>query len=840
MANNLKGITVQIGADTAPLNKALEGVNKTSRSLQNELKEVEKGLKLDPKSTELVAQKQKLLAESISNTKAKLETLRTAEKQVQQQFLDGKIGEEQYRALQREIISTNKNLNNLEKQAKESNSELTKVSEVSNKVAKGADNVASKTAPATLGILGMGVASAKTAMDFEDGLAKISTIADTTQLSMKDISDGVLKLSNDTGESVDILNDGLYEAISSGVQTGDTLKFMGTASKAAIGGFTDTNTAVDGLTTVMNAYGLSAKDANNIANQMMVTQNLGKTTFGELSQTIGNAIPTFASADVSTKEFFSSLSVLTANGIKTSEAVSGMKAALSNIIKPSVQASQAADSLGLKFNSAELKSKGWMPFLQEVKDKLKQCAPEYEASTEKVAKLTARQEELAKAGKKSSKEYKDNAGALKLAKTEMNSLEGASTDQLTAFSTMFGSVEGLNSVLTLTSDQGVKLYNTSMEQMGGKTDYVNDAFKKIKGTSGSTFKDTLNDVKNLSITLGQQLLPILKPILQHIIDLVSHISKMSPEGKKTMLVILGLVAAISPVAKLISGISTVVGGATKAFDALKNITKLHTIAQTALNLVMSLNPIALVIIAIVALIATGVILYNKCTGFRNFINAMWAEIKQLFTGVIVPFFQGFVGIFVGIGSTIWNTITGIFSNVKNIFSNFIDFFKNVFTGNWEGAWQNIVNIFDNIFSGIGKIFKLPINVVIGGINGFLGGLNKIKIPDWVPDVGGKGFSIPKIPMLAKGTNYFGGGYAIVGEKGAELVKMPRGAEVIPHNKTIDMLNNGQGTNNNVVNNTYGSILHTDKIILSNDVDVEVLSKKLEFIRQNTNIATGGV
>lgn len=102
---------------------------------------------------------------------------------------------------------------------------------------------------------------------------------------------------------------------------------------------------------------------------------------------------------------------------------------------------------------------------------------------------------------------------------------------------------------------------------------------------------------------------------------------------------------------------------------------------------------------------------------------------------------------------IFELIGSQFNVMKNIISNLIDFIKNVFTGNWKGAWQNVVNIFKNIMSGIGNILKTPINVIIAGINTFIKGLNHIKIPKWVPVVGGKGINIPLIPKLATGTNY---------------------------------------------------------------------------------------
>lgn len=119
MAKNIiKGLTVEIGGDTTQLGKALADVDKKSRDLQGELRQIDKLLKLDPGNTELVAQKQKVLAEAVETTAEKLKTLKEAEKQVQKQFERGEVSAEQVRALQREIIETEKKLGNYEKAAK--------------------------------------------------------------------------------------------------------------------------------------------------------------------------------------------------------------------------------------------------------------------------------------------------------------------------------------------------------------------------------------------------------------------------------------------------------------------------------------------------------------------------------------------------------------------------------------------------------------------------------------------------------------------------------------------------------------------------------------------------
>ena len=124
MASTIKGITIEIGGNTQPLNKSLQDVNKTARDLGSELRIIDKLLKLDPTNTTLLAQKQKVLAESISNTEKKLKTLKIAQEQAQEQLSKGEIGEDQYRALERQVITTEQSLESLKSEAREVDSAL--------------------------------------------------------------------------------------------------------------------------------------------------------------------------------------------------------------------------------------------------------------------------------------------------------------------------------------------------------------------------------------------------------------------------------------------------------------------------------------------------------------------------------------------------------------------------------------------------------------------------------------------------------------------------------------------------------------------------------------------
>ena len=181
MAATIKGITVEIGGNTLGLQKALADVNSKSRSLQSELKQVEKLLKLDPSNTELLAQKQKLLGEAVNTTSEKLNSLKEAEQQVQNQFKEGKVSEEQYRALQREIVKTEQDLNGYEGQLREVTSESKKAGDATEDIGKKATGTApsmkSFSTGAVLAITAISVAAvaaAKAAVDVGKKLYQIT------------------------------------------------------------------------------------------------------------------------------------------------------------------------------------------------------------------------------------------------------------------------------------------------------------------------------------------------------------------------------------------------------------------------------------------------------------------------------------------------------------------------------------------------------------------------------------------------------------------------------------------------------------------------------------------
>jgi len=178
----IKGITVQIGADTKGLEAALKDVNSQANKLRGELKEIEKQLKFDPHNVELWAQKQKVLNEQIETTRDKLNRLKEVQAQVNQQFQEGKISEEQYRAFQREIAKTESQLKDYEKQLRAVNLQNhefnQKMQEMGDKLKKAGESMVAtgKTLSThlTVPLTALGTLAAKSAIDFESAFAGVA------------------------------------------------------------------------------------------------------------------------------------------------------------------------------------------------------------------------------------------------------------------------------------------------------------------------------------------------------------------------------------------------------------------------------------------------------------------------------------------------------------------------------------------------------------------------------------------------------------------------------------------------------------------------------------------
>ena len=327
----IAGITIEIGGDTTKLDKALQGVNKQTRDAQKELKEVNKLLKLDPKNTELLAQKQKLLAESIDGTKEKLNILKDAEKQVQQQFENGDASEEQFRALQREIIQTEQTLKDLEKQAEEIPGALDKVGEVAGKIGEKSEALGKKLLPVTAGVAAVGTASVAALEEMEQGYDIVITKTGATGEALDDLKASTDKVFSDLPTDAETAGTAIGEVNTRFQVTGETLEDLSEEfiKFADING-TDLNSSIDSVDAVMNKFNVDLSETPSV---LGLLTKAGQDTGISMETLLGTLQTNGATLKEMGLDLTGSVNLLAqfeASGIDASTAMAGLKKAQQN------------------------------------------------------------------------------------------------------------------------------------------------------------------------------------------------------------------------------------------------------------------------------------------------------------------------------------------------------------------------------------------------------------------------------------------------------------------------------------------------------------------------------
>ena len=306
--------------------------------------------------------------------------------------------------------------------------------------------------------------------------------------------------------------------------------------------------------------------------------------------------------------------------------------------------------------------------------------------------------------------------------------------------------------------------------------------KESGGAVADTFAETedpidaanraMNNAKFALADVGESVQISLLPFFEMAINALKSFKgwwDSLDQGTKNWIITLAGIAAVIGPALVVIG--TLMSSVTKITAGVKDLATVWSGLGKLFGL--SGGWFAVAVIAIAALVAGLVWAYNNVEWFRNGVNAFFQGVSDIAVEVF-NFMGGYISnIFGGIIQNFQN----FFDAGKRIFTGFIDFITGIFTGDWERAWNGVVNIFGGIFDGIAAMAKAPFNGMIGLINAFLGGLNNIKIPKWVPGVGGKSFSISTLPYLADGGHVLNG-QAIVGEAGPELLTNKNGKTTV--------------------------------------------------------------
>lgn len=430
--------------------------------------------------------------------------------------------------------------------------------------------------------------------------------------------------------------------------------------------------------------------------------------------------------------------------------------------------------------------------------------------------------------------------------------------QIQAASAIFGKNQmGKWLKLIQTAPETVEKYRKSLDDVTGTADNMADALLSGVGGSIEKLKSTFDVTK---FNIGEAMGDSVKTIVDKVTGLLEKFNKLDPAMQKNIVKFAGIAAAIGPVT---IGVGKLVGGIGKGIKTFGNVTKaigkipgVLSKVKGAFSKVFSIlgaNPKLLIFLAVAGAIAAIAFVIIKnwdkikpvLLKVGNWFKNLGTKIKDTYTSVkekTVDFVTNLVTkikTFVASAKAQGGVIGAVFQNISNrvnalkrIFNGVITFVKGVFTGDWRKAWQGVKDIFAGIFSSLGSVLKAPLNGVIGLVNGAINRINGISftVPDWVPVLGGRTFgaSIPTIPYLYRGTDFFSGGTAVIHDKGAEIVDLPRGTRVIPHDES---LRQAYKTGRRAGGRTVSIAKLADTIVVREEADIdriaEALARKLE-------------
>ncbi|MCR5790111.1 MAG: phage tail tape measure protein [Lachnospiraceae bacterium] len=345
---------------------------------------------------------------------------------------------------------------------------------------------------------------------FEASMAKVNTIADTSAVDLATIESDIVKLSQETGQSVNDLSESVYSAISASVDTADAVQFVAQANALAVGGFTESATAVDVLTTAINAYGMTADDATAISDKLITTQNLGKTTVDELASSMGTVIPTAAAFGVSLDNLAAAYVTLTRNGINTANATTMLNGMFSELgDEGSAVAKILEEETGQSFS--ELMASG-----------------------------------------------KDLGDVIEILG---DSVDGDST----AFINLWGNIRAGRGAVNI-FNAGAKEFGAVMDEMATSTGAADTAFQKMTQTGQFVEQKWTNALANLKIAIGNAV-PQLDGLMEagtEVINTMTEFINTNPE------VVTAISAVVTVLATFTTGIMAASTGA-KALDTVMSI-----------------------------------------------------------------------------------------------------------------------------------------------------------------------------------------------------------------------------------------------------------------------------
>lgn len=452
------------------------------------------------------------------------------------------------------------------------------------------------------------------------------------------------------------------------------------------------------------------------------------------------------------------------------------------------------------------------------------------------------------------------------------------------------SAAGVNLFGTMWEDLGPSVVTSlaGVEECFDKTkdsmmEMVNVKYDSLTGALGGLWRTIQVDVLQ---PIGNMLIPYVTEAIDKIGELVDWWDNLEPATQKNIVKFAGIAAAIGPallaIAKLHRGISGAITTFGKAAGAIKTMSASIKAAGGIIKILT--RPTNIAVIAVLAFAAAATWVYQNWDKVKTFLvtvgkaiagfgkdvskwfskvcdsaSKLWESIKVAFGKVIDKINNvidaaitkmgeiiGFIGDIFKTGfqtaldavqdyfGTWYDGIKEVINNVKGVLDGIVGFINNVFSGNWSAAWESLKSIVSNAFGALEGLVKTPINAVINLVNKTIGAINKINID--LPDFAGGGhlgFNIPTIPTLAKGTDNWQGGIVQVHEQGGEIIDLPKGSRVYPHDESVRM---AREEGKRKISVAIAKL--ADQIIVREDADIDRIAEAVarKIVEVSANMA----
>ena len=551
-------------------------------------------------------------------------------------------------------------------------------------------SVGQKLLPLSTSIAGLGVAAVKTTADFDSEMSKVSAISGATGTDLDKLRGEAREMGAKTKFSASEAAQGMQYMAMAGWKTQDMMDGLEGIMNLAAASGEDLASTSDIVTDALTAFGLSAKDSSHFSDILAAASSNANTNVSMMGETFKYAAPVLGSLGYTAEDAALAIGLMANAGIKSSQAGTSLRGAITNLAKPTDTVAAAMDKYGISLTD----SSGKMLSLRELMEQLRQ-----------------------KLGGLSEAEQAQAAAAL----FGKNAMSG-----------MLAIING--------SDK-------DFEKLAGAIDNCDGSSEKMANTMNDNLQGQItiliSQLQELAISFGEILMPKIRDIVTHIQNFVDKLNAMDEGQKETILRIGMFVAALAPMLMGLGKVITFSANVSRALGTLSaGLVKaggFSGVFTKALGLITS--PAAIVVGAIAAITAVIIHLWNTNEDFRNTITAIWQKIKDAFTtfaagiserlsalgitfsdvtSAIKTIWDGFCNLLAPVLEAAFNTIAIALQTAFNVILGIWDVFSAVFSGDWSGAWEAVKGIFSSVWDGLKEYFSTIIGAVKGVANVFLG------------------------------------------------------------------------------------------------------------------------